>query len=69
MDAAAELKRLGIPEEELRSEWAAQVREQTKPVPRMLFFLLCCMITHGFVVNREVQSQGQTGCTGCTRAG
>jgi hypothetical protein len=42
VDAATELKRLGIPEEKLRLEWAAQVHEQTKPAPRMvfLFFLL-----------------------------
>ena len=32
-DAIAELNRLGIPEEELRSEWAAQVHEQTQPAP------------------------------------
>jgi hypothetical protein len=38
-DASAELKRLAIPEQELRSEWAAQVREQTKPAPRGYLFL------------------------------
>jgi len=30
--AVSELQRLNIPENVLRSEWAAQVREQTKPM-------------------------------------
>jgi hypothetical protein len=33
--ANAELEKLDIPEAQLRSEWAAQLKEQTKPVPRM----------------------------------
>jgi hypothetical protein len=53
----------------LQLEWAAQVHKQTNPAPRMFFFFFCRMITHGLVIDREVQSQGQTGCTGCTRAG
>lgn len=31
----AELEKLNISDNLLRSEWAAQVAEQTKPVPRM----------------------------------
>jgi hypothetical protein len=38
--AEAELKQLGITEQQLRSEWAAQVAEQTKPAPRMFYFNL-----------------------------
>jgi hypothetical protein len=33
--AEAELQKLNIPEDLLRSEWEAQVSEQTKPAPRM----------------------------------
>jgi hypothetical protein len=34
MVAEAELDKLAIPEAKLRSEWAAQLKEQTKPTPR-----------------------------------
>ena len=37
--AETELQELGIPEHQLRSEWAAQVVEQTKPAPRMFHFV------------------------------
>jgi predicted alpha/beta hydrolase family esterase len=35
--AEAELAKLDIPEAQLRSEWAAQLKEQTKPAPRMFY--------------------------------
>jgi hypothetical protein len=35
--AQAELNKLDILEDTLRKEWAAQVREQTKPAPREYF--------------------------------
>jgi hypothetical protein len=37
--AEAELQKLGIPEQELRSQWAAQIAEQTKAAPRKFFFV------------------------------
>lgn len=40
--AQVELEKLGIPELQLRSEWAAQLKEQTKPAPRMFCYLLIC---------------------------
>lgn len=40
MAAEAVLEDLGIPEETLRSEWAAQVQAQTKPAPRMSSFII-----------------------------
>lgn len=47
--AEAELQKLGIPEQQLRSEWAAQIAEQTKPVPRMFYLSLTVFIftNHG----------------------
>jgi hypothetical protein len=36
MVAIAALKKLAIPEAQLRSEWAAQLKEQTKPASRKL---------------------------------
>jgi hypothetical protein len=44
-DAIAELNRLSIPEDELRSEWAAQVREQTKPAPSKFLSHLSSMFS------------------------
>jgi hypothetical protein len=41
-DVIAEMQRLGIPEGELRAEWAAQVREQTKPAPRKYTLGMLC---------------------------
>ena len=41
MAAEADLGELGISEEILRREWAAQVQAQTRPPPRMCFFFGC----------------------------
>ena len=35
--ASAELEQLDVPMVQLRSEWAAQLKEQTKPAPRTFY--------------------------------
>jgi hypothetical protein len=67
--ADAKLEELGIPEVQLRSEWAAQLKEQTKPAPRMFCSMRVCTKTYMLMDYRQVEEQGKASCSSYTPFG